>query len=187
MELEVANSKTNAYVLGLERRDNRLNKIVENVIYRELSPYNVRRFTRSYSYRIFFLLQGEMYLSGEYYGFYPLQEGEMILLPPWVDIDCGSLKKSTYAIIHCGELERSENKRYFETLKLLYRGYHSCYAVLPIKKQAEILLWKHLITSNREEWSFSVFESLVSEFQSIYTREEMVSLFYPMLGQCEIS
>lgn len=134
-------------------------------------------------YRLFFLLEGKILMKGgrtdrnTFYGM------EFLLLPPDSEISCCACEMSRYVIVNCNELKSEGNASYFERLQAegADDGIAS-YDSFPIREKLKKILNRLTVYSNNEHQDPAVYDNIFVILRSLYTEEEMRTLFSPMSG-----
>lgn len=151
------------------------------MFYKEMKRGNVGRLDNMDKYRLFFLLEGKVYLSGKEYGIHILQEKEFILIPPNTDIQIGTFVPSRYALVCCNNFRNFHNKEYLQELHSSYKCHYSRKAILPIREKLGVLLNNFSVYSITDYQFSTIHDTIFVILRSLYTAEEMASLLSPIL------
>ena len=137
------------------------------------------------NYRLFFLLEGAVRLKVGNDDEYLLDSGEFTLLPPGCSIVCSALVYSGYVVINCNRIKVDSNVSYLDELKKEGdKGITPC-RQLPIRGRFLKVLRDFEYYPVSENMYPSLYDILFIYMRILYSKEELLSFFRPMLCRGE--
>ncbi|MDL2255314.1 hypothetical protein LJC38_01850 [Parabacteroides sp. OttesenSCG-928-K15] len=134
-------------------------------------------------YRLFFLLEGKVFLKGAGFGKYALYPKEFILLPPHCNISCITAQGAKYVTLMCSELRSEGNISYWEELKQQTMEEQPAYTALPIHNKLEKILWDFYHYTTFGDYYTVGYDTVFIVLRSQYSIRELTLLLLPLLQQ----
>ena len=131
-------------------------------------------------YRLFFLLEGRIFLKSPVAGKHLLYGMEMMMLPAGSEISCSALDKSKFVILDCTVLRAKGNVSYMEELKEAALVYEPEKTVFPICAKLERVLNGFFAYAMDESCYIDAYDAVFIFLRSLYTPQELGALFAPM-------
>ena len=155
------------------------------LLYHKLKDGCSNEMTGSDTYRLFFLLEGNVRLKIDNGSDYLLGNGEFTLLPPGCSIVCSALARSGCVIINCNRIKIASNVSFWEELKNDAGKEITPCRQLPIRGRFLKVLRDFEYYPVSENMYLSLYDILFIYMRILYSKEELLSFFRPMLCRGE--
>ena len=132
-------------------------------------------------YRLFFLLEGKIFLKSQVAGKHLLYAKEMMMLPAGSEISCSAFDKSKFVILDCTVLRAKGNVSYMEELKEVAFVYEPKKMVFPICIKLEKVLNGFFGYTMDGNYYTDAYDAVFIFLRSLYTPQELGALFAPMI------
>lgn len=151
------------------------------LLYAKLSAGCTRHLDSRDNHRLFFLLKGKVSLKTGGNVEYVLYKKEFTLLPRGCIIYCSALEESDYVVINCTRLMLNSNRAYWEELRKCVNPEAVTNGPLPIRDWFEKSLEDFAFYPVSEDMYPSIYDIIFIVMRILYSKEEMLSLFLPVL------
>lgn len=162
-------------------------EIKKSVLYDELMPGHIEYLESSSDYRLFFLLEGKVFLQSKGFENRLIHGGYFSLLPPDYPVSCALLAKSRYCIIACTGLNSTGNRAFVEKLRNYSDRHISAVTTLPTLHQLEVILYSFATYMCSECQYPDVYDTLFTLLRILYTPAELWALLHPMIKEGSLS
>lgn len=156
-----------------------------DMVCREQLKGRVEYIGSSNHHRLFFLLEGKIYLKGAFLGRILLDKREFILLPPHCEISCATLLSSNYVILGCTGLQTDGNVSFMEELRNIPFREKPQNTSLPIREKLGRVLKSFFAYLTDDSHYPAVYDAVLMLMRSFYTAGELATLFFPLLHENE--
>lgn len=180
-DVNTYNSATVRLTEQLLERLNGSNDKYSKMLFSEQKRGRIEHFTGSEHYRLFFLLEGKVFLKGLGFGKYILYPQEFMLLPSGSNISCGAAQEAKYVVLNCTGLKSEGNIAYLEELKMYTSEQQSGFISLPIHNKLKRILKSFCNYTDKDDSYPSIYDAVFIVLRSLYSEKEMLSLLLPML------